>query len=487
MSKDNAAVPLLDQAVPCEGRTSKGAPCSQPTKNADRWCRLCKFPPDPLGQTILAPATDLVSLVSQPLPAPETSILLAEDEVIDLRLPPETEDQKWAALISKCKSSQEEALLLAMKQNDLVPILYGPPGIGKTETIKTVARGLGADLEIVVISQKDPTDISGQPYAVGADSEDPQLKHLLPPWAKKTFTNADQTKRTIIFFDELDKAPPANQNAALTILRERMIEGQYFPRGTIFVAAANPPESGGWDFSDAMANRLVHLHWESDFDSTVEGLSSGTWDDSPPDSDGVSDGLKKSRIKYRALLDGFLRRSPQNLHSRPKTDDKAGGAWPSPRTWEGLAKSLAEADNLHASETSKLKTIYGCVGEGTGREFAQFVKEQDLPDPEDVLKHPDNYVGERRVDKLFTTVSAVSATVVNAPSQERIDQTIYFLNALCKEGKEDAVVQASRGFWKYTLDRIAKKGDIAIPSTEQFPHLIKALQDAHLIQPGKGK
>lgn len=464
----------LPTAVPCKGTNRDGSPCKQRTRNPSQWCGLCKNPAD--TEQLVAGHSDLLSLAqAMPSTTPEDTVAdntTAEPSAAVIK----DEEELWADLVGRCKTEQEAALLIALKQNDLVPVLYGYPGIGKTETIKRIAGQLDCELVTVITSQKDPTDIAGQPYVVGLDDGDPRLTHLLPEWAEQVFKNAQNGRRTIIFFDEIDKAPLANQNATLTILRERMIEGRYFPDGTMLVGAGNPPESGGYEFSDAMANRLAHLDWQLDRPRTIQGLSTGSWDGEDPDQ-GISDTLRSARIKYRSLLAGFLNSKPDALYKRPKDDSDAGRAWPSPRTWEGAVKAAAAAEALGASKSTVARVIDSAVGEGTGREFYTYAVNQDLPDPEAVLQDPDKYVKETRIDKLFTTVAAVSNTVASKPTPQRVHQALKFLDTLCANGKSDAVVQASRGLWSAQVKAIIDQHD----EYSNLENLAKATKDAHLM------
>lgn len=481
----------LDTAVQCEGTTKSGKRCGQMTRNPDRWCGLCVAPSERGGAAV--DMGDIAALSA-------TATMPDEDEEIldssDASAAAEDADAVWARVMRSHSSDQEQVLITAMAANDLIPVLYGEPGIGKTETVKSIARDLDSDIQVVVISQLDPSDVAGQPFATDVDSDHPHLSHLMPVWAQKVFQAAEEGRRSVVFFDELDKAAPANQNAALTILRERMIEGQYFPEDTVFVAAANPPESGGWGFSDAMANRLLHISWKVDEDKVIRGITEGSFDGSDPDI-GVSEKLRDARIRARAIVGGYLAANRMEIHRRPKDDDAAGGAWPSPRSWEGLCHALAKAEVLGASKVARRQTINGAVGQGAAQSFASYMDSLDLPKPADVLEHPERFM-DFRTDQLYAVVASVGSYVTSDAntSVDNVKKALKWMDGLCAAKKTDVVRSASAPMWRRLLrgdgSRSSKGRQVVIELSnngdlsEGMAQIVSGMKDAHLL-PSKSK
>ena len=97
----------------------------------------------------------------------------------------------------------------------------------------------------------------------------------------------------------------------------------------------------------------------------------------------------------------------------------AGRAWPSPRTWEMLARLLAAASAVECSLETKRNLVIGCVGDGAGLEFLNWVQELDLPDPEAALIDPDSVVFPERGDRLYAALSAVAGAVASDPTPDR--------------------------------------------------------------------
>ena len=120
-----------------------------------------------------------------------------------------------------------------------------------------------------------------------------------------------------------------------------------------------------------------------------------------------------------ALVGGFLAVRPSLAVQPPIERALAGKAWPSPRTWEMLSMLLAAAQTIDASPETVRNLVFGCVGEGAGIEFLEWLQDLDLPDPEIALQDPDGVVFPERGDRLYAALSAVAGAVAADPTPER--------------------------------------------------------------------
>ena len=103
-------------------------------------------------------------------------------------------------------------------------MIWGGPGIGKSEIPEQVAQELGVPLIDFRANLFDPVDVRGVPYIK-------QLKETnkrFTSWAvPDVFPIAQRDgDRGILFIDELPTAPPATQNAFLQLLLTKQI-GEY--------------------------------------------------------------------------------------------------------------------------------------------------------------------------------------------------------------------------------------------------------------------
>jgi len=179
------------------------------------------------------------------------------------------------------------------------------------------------------------------------------------------------------------------------------------------VCCMNPPEiaTNGADMTPPESNRFFWINWTLDngawFDYMLGGL--GAVHNFPV----VPNDWKETHLaKAKSLLVSFLKRNPKLIHEMPPPE-KATGPWPSNRSWENAAKMFAAvracgydlaSDHVHAA-------VAGCVGTPTADVFFAWVKDMDLPDPEDLLRNPkkaQELIPERH-DRAIVCLESVAA------------------------------------------------------------------------------
>ena len=83
-------------------------------------------------------------------------------------------------------------------------MIWGAPGIGKSQTVSAVAKDHELDLVDLRLSQLAPTDLRGLPVA--------DRKEAISRWYPPEFLPTGG--KGILFLDELNMAPPAVQGIA---------------------------------------------------------------------------------------------------------------------------------------------------------------------------------------------------------------------------------------------------------------------------------
>jgi len=168
------------------------------------------------------------------------------------------------------------------------------------------------------------------------------------------------------------------------------------------VAAANPisQAAGGWDLAPASANRWVHLTWEVNYAAWLSWFA--------------GHGAGSPQIK--GVVAGFIQARPELLLQVPNNEAQSSGAWPSPRSWEALSRTLSAAngDTEVAGELAM-----GSVGEAAAIEWLAYRDKSDLPDPETLLARPRSWKPPRRGDQVYAILTSVISAVLAKPSKKR--------------------------------------------------------------------
>jgi len=347
-------------------------------------------------------------------------------------------------------------------------LLWGPPGVGKTASLRALGARLGVPMVEVITSIREPADFLGLPVVV-----DGGVKYVPSSWVEELKDGG------ILFFDEISTAPPAVQAALLRVVLERRVGEHQLPDTVWVVAAANPPDqaAGGWDLAPPLANRFMHLQWRHDAMRWAEEFPS-YFATSAVAGVGVAVRPKVDPAAWaqaRALVAAFVRVRPHLLLQMPADAERAGRAWASPRTWDFASRVLAVAledsgGRVEAAVLDAAEAIAGCVGEGPAGEFVAWAKAADLPDPEELLANPAAFRLPERGDVAYAVLAAVATAVVSRCTTERWLAAWEVIGGAAEQGAKDIAAAAAR-----QLARLRReKPELPLPvQVSQFVPLLK--------------
>lgn len=317
-----------------------------------------------------------------------------------------------------------------------VPIvLWGDPGTGKTQTVERLAAKAGWHIETVIASLHEPTDFGGLPVLTSDG-----VVHEPPAWAKRV---AAHDGEALVFFDEVNTATPATQNALMNVVLTGHVGQFSLGKQVMFIAAANPPEqnAGAWDLSAPLANRFAHLRWPVDFDAWRDGYLRGWASPEPLLVEMASDA---NRRYYRAMQTAFLSRRLGSLCRVPDDDTAASAGWPSPRTWERTAECLAIARQVGAPPSVVALIVEALIGPSAATEFLSFMRDLDLPDPEALLADPSSLELPQRTDQQFACLESVAAAVLANNTAKRWKAAFEVCIRAAELGTPDIAAHAAR-------------------------------------------
>ena len=254
-------------------------------------------------------------------------------------------------------------------------MLWGPPGVGKSQIIADIARKHGVPLIDIRLSQMEPTDLRGIPFRKD-DNVEWSVPAMLPDAAR-------HGEQGILFLDEINAAPPTVSAAAYQLILDRRLGEYRIPDGWAIFAAGNRQGDRGVTYAmpAPLANRFTHFDVEAHLDDWI-GWALG------------------HDIDERIL--GFLRFRPDLLFNYDAAHNPV--AFPSPRSWEYAHRALikfADRPDLMAD------ALQACVGQACGVELKAFIDNlENLPDIEAILDGRETAV-PKSIDLQYGVASAL--------------------------------------------------------------------------------
>src|SRR5262245_45639537 len=234
-------------------------------------------------------------------------------------------------------------------------MLWGPPGVGKSQIIAAIARNHDVPLIDIRLSQMEPTDLRGVPFRKG-DFVEWSIPALLPHEER-------HGGRGILFLDEITSASPTVTAAAYQLILDRRLGEYRVPTGWVIFAAGNRYGDRGVTYvmPTPLANRFTHYEIEPNLDDWVEWAHAAAID---------------------PKVIAFLHFRPDLLFDPHPAHNPI--AFPSPRSWEYAHRALVKFAD--ASELL-LDALQACVGKGPAVEFKAFLDNMaELPDIDAILQ-----------------------------------------------------------------------------------------------------
>jgi hypothetical protein len=244
---------------------------------------------------------------------------------------------------------------LSAREGHHTPVmLWGPPGVGKSQIVSQIAERHAAPVIDVRLSQMEPSDLRGIPFRVENRVE----------WAAPSLLPDEDRhgKYGILFLDEITSSPPSVSAAAYQLILDRRLGDYLVPSGWAIFAAGNRQGDRGVTYAmpSPLANRFSHFEVEANLDDWV------AW--------AYGNGIDERLV-------GFLRYKPERLFDFDPGRHPI--AFPSPRSWEFASRALRKFEDL---PDLLLPALQSCVGASAGLELHAFVRNLDrMPDLEAIL------------------------------------------------------------------------------------------------------
>ena len=253
-------------------------------------------------------------------------------------------------------------------------MLWGPPGVGKSQMVEQVAVKNNVPVIDIRLSQMEPSDLRGIPFRDG-DAVEWAIPSMLPD-AKR------HGSQGILFLDEITSAPPSVSAAAYQLILDRKLGNYEVPEGWAIFAAGNRQGDRGVTYSmpAPLANRFSHYEVDVNLDDWV------VW-------------AWEHNINERIIA--FLRFRPDLLFDFDPAHNPV--AFPSPRSWEFAHNALHKFED---HPELFLGALQACVGPAAGVELNAFIDSlEQMPDLDAIIAG-ENVSAPKEIDLQYAVAAA---------------------------------------------------------------------------------
>lgn len=308
------------------------------------------------------------------------------------------------------KPTQLVTNLVRCIRENLTPMVWGLPGIGKSEIIASIAKMYDLKLIDIRLTTCDITDLNGFPDNSGEKATYKVFDTF--PIATDTPPINPETNKPysgwLVFLDELPSVSGAMQASAYKLILDRMVGQHHLHPNCALLAAGNDTDHGAisYGMGTAAGTRMIHFNLVTDLDEwTKYGQTHGN-----------IDSRIISFLNYRPeLFHKFSLDSPDKTH-------------PNPRTWKAVSKLISDTPTLTAE--NDLAIIAGAVGTGAANEFIVYTEVyRDLVKFSDIEKSPLGC----RVPSEAANCYALTGIIIDNTSPKNLDSVIKYSKRLSSE------------------------------------------------------
>lgn len=268
---------------------------------------------------------------------------------------------------------------ILLQEIDVPIYIWGLPGIGKSDIVKQAGAILQREVTDVRLSLMDPTDLRGIPMIIDGEAR----------WMKPGFL--PKKEGSILFFDELNHAPPSVQSAAFQIILDGRIGEHVLPDRTMRLAAGNQKATGmlGFDIPLPLKNRFMHLEMRHDLNDWLE------W-------------AEENNIDVRVM--SFIRAKSEMLLQIPAAEKVTTTyGFPSPRSWAFVSK-IVQGLTFDRNIDILRPMVDGAIGKTSSATFMAYLRMlEQYHTPAQVLANPSLVTKDTDKSILWSVLTTVAA------------------------------------------------------------------------------
>lgn len=280
---------------------------------------------------------------------------------------------------------------ISAREGQHTPVMiWGPPGVGKSQIIAQIATKHQVPLIDIRLSQMEPSDLRGIPFR----------KEELVEWAiPAILPDAERHgPQGILFLDEITSATPSVSAAAYQLILDRRLGEYQIPDGWAIFAAGNRQGDRGVTYTmpAPLANRFSHFDFDVNLDDWV------AW-------------AYQNGIDERVIA--FVRFRPELLFEFDPAHNPM--AFPSPRSWEFASRALQKFEH---NNDIRQGTLEACVGQAAGIELNAFIDNLDqLPDIDAIIRG-EQVSAPKEIDLQYAVAASLVGRAIKAKESDQAQQ-----------------------------------------------------------------
>jgi hypothetical protein len=299
----------------------------------------------------------------------------------------------------KVNIAQAKEMLIALIRSNLVALIEGSPGVGKSAIVKQIAKEYGLKVIDLRLAQCDPTDLIGLP-SINRDTN----KACYMPLSTFPLEGdpiPEGYNGWLLFLDEFKSADRSVQKAAYKLLLDRQIGDYNLHKNVAIVAAGNLDTDNAFveEMSTANQSRVIPMQLVIDSEQWIEWAIKNNFDHH---------------------ITSFIKHFPHKLYTfKP---DHTENTYACPRTWE-FTDRLIKQVGLDSNILTPL--LAGTVSEGIAREFVAFLRfYKDLPEMGQIKASPETVP----VPEDPSTLYALTGSIAHYATENNIEVLMKYVS-----------------------------------------------------------